>query len=51
MVAEAHPITHPPKTSRRLWLWRWRWLWLLPATATAIQMTAQTTPQPMLYAV
>jgi hypothetical protein len=45
MVAEVHPITHPAKTNKR------PWVWLLPALATAIQMIAQTTPQPMLYPV
>jgi hypothetical protein len=45
MVAEDHPISHPAKTKRRAWAW------LLPVMATRIQMIAQTSPQPMLYAV
>ena len=45
MVADVHPITHPAKTNRMACEW------LVPVRATTTQITAQTIPHPMLYAV
>jgi hypothetical protein len=42
-VADAHPITHPPKTNKMVCEW------LVPDTATPTQIAAQTTPQATLY--
>jgi hypothetical protein len=47
MVADSHPIAHPPQTSAKV-----RRLALLESAAhTEAKMTAQTMAQPMLYAV
>jgi hypothetical protein len=43
MVAESHPITHPQKTKRYVWV-----VSALAAVATAIRMIPQTTAHPML---
>jgi hypothetical protein len=46
MVADSHPITHPEKTTMKVWQ-----VSLLAVADTTAKMTAHTTAQPMLYAV
>jgi hypothetical protein len=45
IVADAHPMTHPPKTKRSLCR-----VLFVPADAAITKMTVHTTAHPMLYA-